>query len=313
MNLRIEQLDFLKGVLILQVIMIHLVYLGQSYPTLKHFLLLYTTPSFFFISGYLASFHKPKKEFMKKVLGWTIPYLIMETGYIIMASILPIKEHIDLLNPTIWIYHLGVKSLGPYWYIHDLIVCYLIYFLLSKSIKGKYHIILKAVGALALFTIMTKLQIISMTSCLFFSLGVLLRLFGIHFLHFIHPSWFSLPMVIIACYLCSSLTGMEHFVKSIILSYAMMSVMTYIYAFLPHHVATIFNKIGRNTLAILLFSPMFTIVTKQFVPLFAFDKTLLMFTTVSVAFTTTGSLGIAYLLDRLHLSPYFCGKSKFLV
>lgn len=46
MSNRILQLDFLKGILIINVIMIHLIYLGECHPDFKRFLLLFTTPSF---------------------------------------------------------------------------------------------------------------------------------------------------------------------------------------------------------------------------------------------------------------------------
>ena len=98
MKNRIVQLDFLKCVFILHVIMIHLVYLGQTYPWLKGFFLLYTTPVFFVISGFLAHVDKPFTEFCQKVKWWLVPYIVMEGLYIILASILPINEHIDRLH-----------------------------------------------------------------------------------------------------------------------------------------------------------------------------------------------------------------------
>jgi fucose 4-O-acetylase-like acetyltransferase len=73
MKNRIVQLDFLKCVFILHVIMIHLVYLGQTYPWLKEFFLLYTTPVFFVISGFLAHVDKPFTEFCQKVKWWLVP------------------------------------------------------------------------------------------------------------------------------------------------------------------------------------------------------------------------------------------------
>lgn len=103
MKNRIVQLDFLKCVFILHVIMIHLVYLGQTYPWLKEFFLLYTTPVFFVISGFLAHVDKPFTEFYQKVKWWLVPYIVMEGLYIILASILPINEHIDRLDILVFL------------------------------------------------------------------------------------------------------------------------------------------------------------------------------------------------------------------
>ena len=56
---------------------------------------------------------------------------------------------------------------------------------------------------------------------------------------------------------------------------------------------------------------MFTIITKRFVPLFAFDPTALLYTAVSVAFTIGGSLAVAWVMDRLRLSRWFSGKRLY--
>lgn len=47
----------------------------------------------------------------------------MESGYILMASILPVREHIDRLDMEGFVRHLTISPLGPYWYLQTLIVC----------------------------------------------------------------------------------------------------------------------------------------------------------------------------------------------
>lgn len=81
---------------------------------------------------------------------------------------------------------------------------------------------------------------------------------------------------------------------------------------LPDTLRRLVAFIGRNTLSILLFSPLFTLLSKQWVPCFAFDPTVTVFTFVSVAFTVCGSLALAWAMGRLNVSRFFCGKDEFL-
>jgi len=70
--------------------------------------------------------------------------------------------------------------------------------------------------------------------------------------------------------------------------------------------------IGRNTLILLLFSPVFTIVAKVFIPFLVFDHTGICFLVISEVFTVAGSLFVAYLMDKLKISPIFFGKKEAL-
>jgi fucose 4-O-acetylase-like acetyltransferase len=67
-------------------------------------------PGFLIISGYLMNITKPCKDFIKTILGYAIPYLMMESGYIVMASALPIREHIDNLTFSIFLDMLFLHS-----------------------------------------------------------------------------------------------------------------------------------------------------------------------------------------------------------
>ena len=60
------------------------------------------------------------------------------------------------------------------------------------------------------------------------------------------------------------------------------------------------------------FSPVFTILSKLYLPLFTFDATGICFTIVSVVFVICGCFGVTYIFDRLHISPYFLGKKQML-
>lgn len=56
---RILELDFLKCVFILLMIVFHLVYIGNRYPVAKAFVYTFHMPGFLIISGYLLHVQKP--------------------------------------------------------------------------------------------------------------------------------------------------------------------------------------------------------------------------------------------------------------
>lgn len=310
MSNRIPQLDFLKGILMINVIMIHLIYLGQCHPDFKVFLLLFTTPSFFIISGYLAHVDKPAKVFFKKVFWWLVPYVIMEGAYIVMASFLPIKEHIDQLTFGIFFQHLLLFPLGPYWYIHNLIIGYVGYFLLYKATGKERKWLQFAVALLTMVLLSCVFKLISIQSCLFFIVGIIIKQTETSFIKFFRPSWVAL--ISFLCLLCfHTQIDVSSLSKSIVISFLFISSILLLYPYLPTRCTNCMNMIGRNTLAILLFSPMFTIITKQFVPFFSFEPTALLFTVVSIVFVILGCFAVTYLMDICKVSPFFCGEEKF--
>lgn len=310
MSNRIPQLDFLKGILMINVIMIHLIYLGQCHPDFKLFLLLFTTPAFFIISGYLAHANKPAKVFFKKVFWWLVPYVIMEGAYIVMASFLPIKEHIDHLTLGTFLHHLLLSPLGPYWYIHDLIIGYVGYYIIYK-VAGKDRKKLQFVVALSAIVLLSCVfKFISIQSCLFFCIGVIIKQTERNFILFFRPSWIALVLFLCLSYFHTYI-AISNLSKGIVLSFLFISSILVLYPHLPTRFTNCIHMIGRNTLAILLFSPMFTIITKQFVPFLSFEPTAVLFTVVSIVFTIMGCFAVTYLMDICKISPYFCGEERF--
>ena len=69
-----------------------------------------------------------------------------------------------------------------------------------------------------------------------------------------------------------------------------------------------FLYIGLHTLAILLFSPVFTMLAKSYLPLLSFDPTGILFLVTATALAVGGSLAIEQMLYRSGLSRYFFGK-----
>ena len=83
-----------------------------------------------------------------------IPYAVMEIGYTVMASLLPIREHIDHLSVGLLLNKIFLHPIGPYWYLHTLILCgasYYICFCVPRlPWQGKAALLAVLLGVLSL-------------------------------------------------------------------------------------------------------------------------------------------------------------------
>ena len=71
------------------------------------------------------------------------------------------------------------------------------------------------------------------------------------------------------------------------------------------------REFHRNTLPLLLFSPLFTILAKLYQPhLLRLEPSGALFLLVSVFIATAGSLAIAWVSDKLRISLWFFGREK---
>ena len=66
--------------------------------------------------------------------------------------------------------------------------------------------------------------------------------------------------------------------------------------------------LGRNSLVLYVFSPIFTVLCKRFVPYLQFDHTGLIFLMVSLIVCVAGSLAIAWMMDLTGISRFFFGR-----
>ena len=89
---RIKEIDYLKCIFIVLMIIFHLVYIADKYPYAKNVVYTFHMSAFLILSGYLANTDKPVKPFLKGMLWIFIPYAIMETGYTVMSAVVPFAE-----------------------------------------------------------------------------------------------------------------------------------------------------------------------------------------------------------------------------
>lgn len=291
-------------------VLFHIVYFSEKYPLIKQFVYVFHMPVFLILSGYLTNINKDLKAFFRGILWLFIPYSLMEAGYVVMASILPIREHIDELSVDILISKVFLAPIGPYWYLHTILVCEVMYYVIFmfKKIKpiSRFFILTVCLFLLS----QERSNLLAFVNTMYFLFGVWMRQSNLSFLSIFQASfWAILPL----CILCQN---PESFSKSemsgIAIVYLATSLILELHKSVPEFMKKPIYFIGKNTLVILLFSPIFTILSKLLIPLFAFDKTGICFACVSVAFVIIGCLGVSYIMDYLHLSRFLVGRDRIL-
>ena len=68
MKERVVELDYLKCILILLMVLFHLAYFSEKYPLLKQFVYAFHMPVFLILSGYLTNINKGTKKKIRKLL-----------------------------------------------------------------------------------------------------------------------------------------------------------------------------------------------------------------------------------------------------
>ena len=125
----------------------------------------------------------------------------------------------------------------------------------------------------------------------------------------ITPSWLALlPLVVLFWFPENYDRGT---LAGIAITVLVISVLLALFPYLFKSLRNLFCYVGRNSLAIVVFSPIFTILTKKVAPFFSFDPTALCFTLCALTFVVAGCLAGAWLSDKLKLSRFIFFKKDF--
>lgn len=302
---RLDELDFLKCIMIVLMVAFHLVYFEELHPYAKRIVFTFHMPVLLIISGYLTNIDKSPLQFLRGVLWLFVPYLVMESGYIWMCSMLPVGDHIDNLTMSVFLDRLFLHPLGPYWYLHALILCGLTYyavFRLCPFINTMSRCILLGL----IYAGYACLGIISISRAFYFLAGVVVLQSRFSFLDVFKSSWLAIIgltlLVINPDNLHTDVVG------GVLIVYLVISFCLALFGVVRGRLRNLSLFLGRNTMPIFVFSPMFTILCKYLVPYLAFDKTGLLFLVISLIIGISGSLAIGWVMDKLHVSQFFFGK-----
>ena len=356
---RNTDLDFIRSILIILMILIHIVSFGNAYPHLKAGILSFMMPTFLIITGYLVNIGKTGRQFGKYLLCLALPYVIMVTGFSVLSYFLPVRDGITELSLTQICEKIFVTSIGPYWFIQTMIICGILYYgsfraydIISKyrgrcscrnnkendSYKNSKEIepccnnkendscsninkgkteeeTLSLTTRLFLLAILmllvSKTPALNITAAIYYFAGVVIRQCRIDFNKVFHPTplafilwpfilyredlydWGNIA-VAFSCWCCiSALMWLNQYYKS-----QMIGKSTLLY-------------IGKNTLPIYLFHPIFTMAAKFYHPLFAFDKSEILLAAFTIILAIAGSIAIAKVMEKTKLA-YFFGKKEIL-
>lgn len=309
--MKYNNIDYQRCVLIGMVVMIHIVNFSTLYPDVKNFINFFFMQAFLLVTGYLVNIRKTPGEFAVYIARILVPYTIMVVGYAFVSTLLPVRNGIGEFTLPAVLKAVFVTSIGPYWFLHTMVVCGVVYYLSFKMV-GRVGVI----GRLCLFATSLMLlsqytPLLSATNAAFYFGGVCFRLSGKAFDEVVRPSlWSVLPFFAIACYPDYK---SWNFLAVAVLALSFLS-------FIPKLVQGIGNRkallaagfIGRNTFPIYLFHPIFTMGAKYALPFFAFDKTGLLHVTFTIAISIVGCLAIAAFLDKSKLSSYLFAQRHFL-
>lgn len=306
---RIEALDYLKCLFVLLMVAFHLAYFADGYPLLKQWVYTFHMPGFLLISGYLMRVDKTLHQFSRTLLWLAVPYLILESSYITLSAFMPVRDGIEQLTLSTFADKFFLHPLGPYWYLHTLILCGIGYFIVWKG--RNYSTISRLILLGFYFAGLSFVQLVAWDVSLYFFLGVVIRQSKLSFLQVFRPSWLAfIALLWLGCY---PETFHKGSLGGLITVYLVISAALAVFPYLLPSIKRAALFLGRNSLALFLFSPIFTMVCKIFIPYLAFDSSRLLFLALSLPLCVLGALSVCRVLDALHLSPWVLGREKALI
>jgi fucose 4-O-acetylase-like acetyltransferase len=258
------EIDFTKGILVVLMIMFHIRYVGifeSYYEVAKTLVYRFHMPGNLVLSGFLVNCNKPGKEFifsnLRKIV---IPYLIFEFLYVTALYLVQkigfeTTNHAGSLNIIRTLKYLFIGPIGPYWYLHTLVLCNFLYFISKCIFKDNcINTIILFSMLLFIFSCFTDLFI---GNYIYYIIGVVLKNYNNMYSLAIKKSWFSIiPVMVIACI---TLPLLDRFsVYGIIITYMMLSFCLVLSGKLKCN--KLFAYFGQNSYSFVLFSPLFTVI-----------------------------------------------------
>lgn len=325
MKQRNTDIDWIRAILIILMILIHIVSFGNAYPQLKAGILSFMMPTFLIITGYLVNIEKSPKEMGRYLMCLALPYVIMVTGFSVLSYFMPVRDGITELSLSQICEKIFVTSIGPYWFIQTMIICGILYYVSFKGAiwgtlrQGKTT--MSTTTSLFIFAtlllLLSKTPALSPSAATYYFIGAVLRQCHIGFDRIFRPSPVALLLWI-------NLLGLEEWYDwgtlAIVFScWCCISSLMWIHSLINHlqdnacvrKTEATLLYMGRNTLPIYLFHPIFTMVAKFYHPLFSWDRSEIIFALVTIFIAIAGSIGIAKMMEKTRLA-YLFGKGKML-
>ena len=305
-NKKITEIDFVRCVLMCIVILVHIVSLGEMYPSAKTAAFTFFMPSFLIITGYLVNIDKNLRQFSVYILRIALPYIIMVTAFSLASLVMPVRDGLSELSVSALAERIFVTSIGPYWFLYDMIVCgvayYAVFSLAPRSIGLASRL---SLFACLLYVEAWFIPLLTFGDASLYFIGVALRQMGVGFVRAFRPSFFSLlPFSVLIVqrdlwnkWLC------------LLLPFFAISFLVWCHDVFPSRIRNLMNYLGHNTLPIYIFHPIFTMLSKFYLPFFAFDSTGILHAAATIVLSFLGSILIAKALDKTGISRIFGTKA----
>jgi fucose 4-O-acetylase-like acetyltransferase len=317
MKTRIAELDFIKGIMIFLVVAFHLNLVISTYPVVTSIVYVFHIPTFLIISGYLTNVEKDFKTYLKGLGRLIVPYLFFESIYILMIFFLGkyfnANNSISELTVIDFFKKILIDPAGIYWYIHTLIYCSVSYYISYKLLKLKDWNALLCMGLILYIFIVITGSSMKMGNIIYYIIGVFIMRSGKIFTEMIKPSLLAIIPLIIIIY--NSEIYSRDTIAGVAITLLVISMLLFVYRILPVNskVSNLITYLGKNSLSVVYFSPIYTIVAKFFNPIFSFDSTALLYFVIATSFVIALSIFTALILDRLKMTRYIFMKENIYV
>lgn len=306
---RIQEIDMAKGVLILLMVAFHLGLFNTKYPHACQIVYAFHMSGFLLISGYLFSANKEPQKFLKSIYGVVVPYIVFEIIYLLGIGML--GKFMGASNT----FDGGVLSLlskiafspsGTYWYLHTMAICLTVYYIVNRYVmKGLSGIL---ISSAILFALSVGIEGLKWEDIIYFIIGVLFRNTNLVINEKLKSPISILCFILIIVFAHDISRGS---ITGIGLTLTFLGFIFDLKERIPKQISNFISYIGRNSLAIVLFSPLFTVATKFYAPFFAFDDSTILWTLFSLLLIVSLCLFFAMLFDRLSLSRIIVGKNIY--
>ncbi len=297
------EINVIRSILILLVILIHLTPFKECYPDVQNAVLAFIVPLFLFITGYLFNVNKTWRQFAVYLRSLLIIYVIFETAYIMLSYFFPVKDGINELSVYVILDKLLLNPIGPYWYLHTMIICGSTYYATHQVCCH-----LKMDCAISISVLISVLlsywsPLLGLMAPLAYFAGVIFRKYSN--CHTFNGSFVAILIAMVTLFygtVCNPGYAMQLSYFSILLSVCIMEFMIWSAKRLPSKVSRVLDYVGANTLPIYLFHPMFTLSSKLFFCSLITNGNIICFSILTIAIATIGSLMIGQALDKTGVS-----------
>ena len=311
MKERIVELDFVKGVLITLMVLCHLTLFLVTYEDFVSWVYCFHMSGFLLISGFLQNMDKYKSQgITKAVKGILLPYLVFEAFYVVAIAL--IGGYVGSNNQSSLTFssltnYLLINPIGTYWYLHTLFICIVVSYFVSLGKLNAFSALL--LSASVLFCLTLFIEGLQWANVIYFVIGSFMQRMDFKFKQFMVPSLVAIvPVVLITVFDANVGRGT---LAGVTLTLCMVSLLMGIFAYTLRAIRRLLMYVGRNSLAVVLFSPIFSVLAKQYTSLFTFDTTHLLWSFTSLVLVMALCLLAAWLCDKTRLPSLLMGANIY--